>query len=179
MRAFALALCLCVAGCSKSSSTPPKSNLEFDTTRPEVPFVMIHRFPAYPAPGQKTVAGAIVAVWQDGRIVRIASESAVGKTYVKGQLSPAQLDEVKQFMRSHTGLFEAKEGGAPTDAASEVFGIRFQGRRLYRGEPVGGMPQVVQSADRAALRAYLLSLEIAAPQPTGSPWRFPAEDWYR
>ena len=82
-------------------------------------------------------------------------------------------------MRSHTGLVAAKEGGAPTDAASEVFGIRVQGRRLYRGEPVGGMPQVVQSADRAALRAYLLSLEIAAPQPTGSPWRFPAEDWYR
>src|SRR5262245_59997509 len=55
------------------------------------PFVVIHRYPAYPLPGREIISGIIAAVWKDGRILRAQSESTIGKKYIEGRLSQPEL----------------------------------------------------------------------------------------
>jgi hypothetical protein len=180
MRSIAI-LCVLVAigGCSRSPPRPAEAGLTFDTQRPDVPFVMFHRYPNYPPPGQELIAGPIVALWSDGRIARVASENEIGKQYLEGRLSPEQLKDVLAYIQARSALLRLSHGEVVQDAASEYLGIRLEGVRVLYGETVGDLEGILHNPDVAALRAYLLSLPMTNPHPAEAPWKVLPEDWYR
>lgn len=175
MRRHIACLVVLLVGCSDDSH----ARVELDENRSEVPLVMFHRYPGYPLPNRASICGPVVAVWPDRRIVRVASEEAIGKDYVEGTLTSVQLEGLLRFMETNDGLLNLHDGYIIVDAASETLGIRLKDGCIMYGETVGDFAQIRHNPDMAALRQYLMSLEIPQPQATQSPWSFPPPDWYR
>ena len=139
---------------------------------------MFHRYAAYPGPNQKLICGPIVGVWQNRHIVRVVSEDKIGEEYIEGTLSPAQLDDLLRSLAGKQRLLLLKEGYTIRDTASEQLGIRLKRQHVNIAETIGDWEQFEHNADMAALRKYLMSLEIAEPHPAAAPWKTPPEDWY-
>ena len=168
---FRYAACCVVllAGCSDKKRVSQSPSLECEESRMDVPFVMFHRYPNYPVPNQESICGPIVAVWPDGRIVRVASEDVIGKAYVEGTLASAQLRELLRFIETNEGLLDLDGGEVIVDAAWERLGIRLKGHRLEYGETVGDYASLRHNPEMAALRQHLMSLVIREPRPAESP----------
>lgn len=175
MRRHIACLVVLLVGCSEDSH----ARVELDENRSEVPLVMFHRYPGYPLPNRASICGPVVAVWPDRRIVRVASEEAIGKDYVEGTLTSVQLEGLLRFMETNDGLLNLHDGYIIVDAASERLGIRLKRGCIEYGETVGDFAQIRHNPDMAALRQYLMSIEIPQPQVTKPPWEVPPPDWYR
>ena len=139
---------------------------------------MIHRYPAYSF--TELVCGPIVAVWPNGRIVRVVSEKEIGKAYVEGVLTSGQLESVLKFIEANDGLLGLDDHPIVMHAAWEQTGIRLKGYLIEYGETaVGEWGRAEHDADVAALRSYLMSLVIRESRFVQSPWTSPPRDWYR
>jgi hypothetical protein len=139
---------------------------------------MFHRYPSYPGPEQEPVAGPVVALWSDGRMVRVAAENAIGKQYLQGRLAPERLTEALACVQAHPALLRLTSGDVVQDAASESLGIRLAGVCVLYAETVGDFGDIRHNADVAALRKYLMSLPMEDSHPTSRPWVSPPDDWY-
>jgi hypothetical protein len=173
-----VACCVLLTGCSNGQGESQARQIAPDASRPEVPFVTFHRYPAYPGPSQELICGHIVGVWADGRIVRVASEDTIGKSYVEGKLTAEQLQQLLRFLTAHPQVLQLKGGEVIVDAASESLGIRSRSHRVLYAETVGDFPQIQHNQDMAKLRRYLMSIPIAEPRPCEPPWTFTPHDWY-
>lgn len=150
-------------------------DLAWAPDHPDAPVLLFHRYPAY---SRKPVWGPIVGVWADGHIVRIKSEDAIGQQYIGGMLSDAQQDDLLRFISSHPGLLDPDGGHVIVDAASEQLMFRLKGRRVTYGETVGHHNQFTPNKDMAALRSYLMAIEIAEAKPCDAPWKVPPSNLF-
>ena len=164
-----LAFCLLLSGCTNKQ----EASLAWGSSRPEVPFVMFYR---HPGNSRQPIAGPIVGVWADGRIVRVESEGTIGTSYLEGKLTEGQLEQLVRFVASNKGLRELEGGHTIPHCAYERLLIRLKDHRIIYFETV----QTVRgwfrhNKDMANLRQYLMSIEIAEPRPSERP---SPHDWY-
>jgi hypothetical protein len=147
--------------------------IEFDSQRPDVPVVLIQRYPRCPIEGEEIVAGPIAAVWSDGRLIRIASEEQIGRAYVAGKLQDDQMQRLKRLIERSRALTEGNGGVAAVDAAAELLCVWHDGKVARYAESVFGAKNPMM----AQVRQYLVSTELRDEKPTPPPWRVPPEEW--
>jgi hypothetical protein len=162
-------------GCAGRHEATAREQCVPDVTRPDAPFVWLHRYSGYDADG----SGPVVGIWPDGRIVRVVREDQIGSAYVEGKLTPAELDGVQSFVAQRRGLLRLVQGPLAVDVPSERLGIRLRDRRVHYDENLGDLMQVHHDPDVAALRKHLMSLEVAEARPAATPWVVPGRDWLR
>jgi hypothetical protein len=144
------------------------------------PFLFIHMTPDYPAPNRRLVSGVIIAIYPDGRIIRAASESTIGESYIRGHLSPENLAQARRILHD-SGLLSTKPGGSlVVDAAAEHVGIRY-GARVTSWAHSPGFENSNNSDSTnpriTRLKNHLLALplEDARPDPSQEWSRYPTE----
>ncbi len=97
LSSLALAAVL-LTGCGKSNP-----NIGLTPLPPSgPPVILITQTPEYPGPGQfpKYHRGLVGALWEDGRIVRCADKSLVGKTYVSGVVPETERKAFLDFLKT-------------------------------------------------------------------------------
>ncbi len=169
------AAALASLGCAGRHAAMAREQCVPDMTRPDVPYVWLHRDSGYDAEG----SGPVVGIWPDGRIVRAVCEDRIGEAYVEGKLTPAQLDGVQSCVAERRGLLRLAQRPLVVDVPSECLGIRLRDRRVHYDENLGDLMQVHHDPDVAALRKHLMSLEITDARPAATPWVVPGRDWLR
>lgn len=170
--------CCCLvlfAGCSNNNRQSATSPLGLDDSRPDVPFVMFQR---YGGMNDDFVYGPIVAVWPNGRIVRITSEDAIGKRYVEGILTPSEVEGLLRYITTNERILKLDGGYIMPDSDFERVFIRLKDRRITYGESLPAYPDVRRTAEFTALRRHLMSLELPNARPVAPPWKVPPRDWY-
>jgi hypothetical protein len=114
-----LLLATFLAGCKapyrKSASGPPA--------------IVIRQESGYPLPGRDSdfPEGLVAALWNDGRLVRSTSATAVGKSYIEGFITSQHREEFFSFLNTSIGRAPRFEG-ITVDAASQSFLVRSEGR---------------------------------------------------
>jgi hypothetical protein len=145
------AICL-MSNCSKAPQEHPAAS----EAKP-APFVFIHRLRGYPLPNEPTVAGVLVALWSDGRLVRVASGSQAGQEYIQGRVGETEVQAVRSLIAS-SGLLESKQGEYVTvDASSDRLVVRLpDGVHVWAHSPgFHEVPAIVRITD------YLLKVELS------------------
>src|SRR4051812_47075922 len=72
---------------------------------PARPFLFINMDPGWTPPPRKT--GVIVAIYPDGHIIRVTSQSAIGESYIRGRLSPEHLTQARRILHD-SGLLSTR-----------------------------------------------------------------------
>ncbi|MEK6644548.1 MAG: hypothetical protein AABZ08_11630 [Planctomycetota bacterium] len=97
------------------------SKKTLDEAESQKPFVFIYMTPGL---SEDLKRGLIAAVWNDGQIIRTRSDADIGKKYVKGKLSTADVARIKQLILQR--LPESpKVNWIVVDAAADHLAIRF------------------------------------------------------
>src|ERR1700676_4938828 len=91
-------LAIVFVGCRKH---PGEATDPSDSTQPQAgdPFLILHRTPNYPVPGEVVISGLEAAVWDDGTILRASSQQNLAKPYLRGRLKQVQMDRLLQLLR--------------------------------------------------------------------------------
>lgn len=144
------------------------------------PFVFMELFPAY---SSHPVAGLLLAIWSDGRILRVRSEAEIGKAYVRGRLAPEQIKQARDALgRSGILTTSDEDRGSIMDASSEELTVRWgDAARMWHHNPGNENTNNADATDPriTQLRHELLALPMAevVSEPAESPWIPP--EWRR
>src|SRR5688572_30530164 len=135
------------------------------STRDDAPFVFIYCTSGY---SSRLHAGTLVAVWNDGTIVRAASEEQLGQSYVRSRLTPAQLAHVRSLLGASGLLTDHSEQFLVIDAPAENLTVRY-GARLKTWAHSPGFEDTGNhdSTDPriTRLKHALLALPLETPTP--------------
>lgn len=139
------------------------------------PFVFIYRTPVYPIPGKPMISGVLIAVWDDGKMVRTPPGHEVGQSYINCRIKPDAVSKLKQHLIDSDLSFDDPGGMVVVDAASTDLTIRVDGESLtWAHSP----PQEVNAAI-TDIEQYLLSLEFDnVEQVDAAPYRIYPHSWY-
>jgi hypothetical protein len=69
-----------------------------------VPYLFIHRTPAYSTSLEKEVYGLVCAVWSDGHVLRVTTADTVGRSYVYGTMKPDALPALIELVETVLAL---------------------------------------------------------------------------
>jgi len=152
------------------------TKMVFDKSRPEVPFLFIYRTSGYPALNQKPPCGLVIAIWQDGKIVRAKSAAKVGRPHLEGKLTTEQLRRLLVIIEQSGALSCRAKQYVIIDGSNEELTLRLS----------NGLVTWAASPDLAScnqqgikdLREYLLKLKAAHEIATEWPKEYPTE-WSR
>jgi hypothetical protein len=164
-----MGLCF-LAGCAKA---PPR--VPVASTGDRRPFVFVHQLSGNPLPSAPPASGILVAVWNDGRIVRVAAGSQPGQRYVQGHVSQAKVEELRRLIES-SGVTQQQDGGKhPVDASSERLVLRLpQGVLVWVHSP----PIFVDSRI-TRITKYMMELEWSDETTVeGAMYSGYPHDWY-
>ena len=174
-----IVLCLLVGSvliCHHIVQTKGKQGkLILDANQPSLPFIFLYRFPKYPVPGEQMVSGLVVAIWQDGRVVRAKSEAQVGCSYVQGTLTEAQLADTIAIIEKSGILKDTAESFVTMDAGYESIIIRTSGQIITWAESPS-----FEKSDRPGakeLREYLINATPCTVTPVEGYCEYP-ERWF-
>ena len=108
-------LALLLVGCRK---LPGEASHPSDSTTRHAgdPFLILHRTPSYPVPGELMISGLEAAVWDDGTVLRASSQQNLAKPYLRGKLKQAQMDRLLQLLR--TAHFSGRTSTLVVDAGA-------------------------------------------------------------
>ena len=140
----------------------------------DLPFLFINMDPGYTTPPR--ILGVIVAIYPDGRIIRVVSESTVGQSYIRGRLSPEQVAKARRILHD-SGLLST--GGRDTkmaDAPTEQVGVRYGKLVGWWAHNPGFEKTKWSSATNPSitrLKKELLALPVEDPKPE------PPKEWSR
>lgn len=153
---------------SKSASTQ-------DAVADRRPRVFVYSLPGYPGPGDAVRAGLIVAVWADGRVVRVRSQDSLGQAYVQGRIGDTDLSRLNQELDQLERSGRADEGTAIVDAQSEQLVLR-SGRQIRIWE-LRNPSSSVRSAAR--IRDWLVGVPVLS-ETNADPAKYSQypHDWY-
>ncbi len=142
---------------------PAGDPLIFEEQGPDRPFLFLTQFRGYAHFGGKPRSNVRVAVWQDGRIVRVLSPENPGKDYVEGILKPEQLDELVGTIERSGILSVDPDRPLAPDANYADLTIRTRGGRrtwLY----LAGYDTIPQ-AERIERALWEIEIPDAKPSP--------------
>jgi hypothetical protein len=74
--------------------------IEFDSRRPDLPWLFLWLGQGAPVSGITPRAGIIAAVMQDGRVARATSEENIGKDYAEGRITQEQIASLRSRIES-------------------------------------------------------------------------------
>ena len=150
------------------------------SARADAPFVFIHCTPAYGPPWR---AGTLVAVWNDGTIVRAASEDQLGQSYVRARLTPEQLAHVRRLLGDSGLLTDHSQSWLIVDAAAETLAVRYDNQvKTWAHSPGFENTSNHDSTDPRITRLKQALLAIPLDNPTPEPaatFSTYPNDWYR
>lgn len=140
------------------------------TTRPELASVVIVQRGGLPGPGylpgqgplRNTLApsGFVVAVWQDGRMVRAKDPEQLGWEYVEGRLRSDDLPELVRLVQAAVSS-PASQHMVVVDAPFQEVCIRTAGGRTRFGESLAGIsPSEREAQTGRRLRLWLFSRDL-------------------
>ncbi len=161
------------AGCTTGDQKAPQSGARENAAKP---FIFLYQTPAFTGPNTPRVSGVLAAVWDDGTIVRSASEAAVGKEYIRGRLTPDQIGALRQFV-TDSGLHLQKPGGnVAVDAASVDLTLRIYGAaRTWAHSPPHTLNPKIE-----AIQDYVFAIKVTAPESVdAAPYSGYPHAWYK
>lgn len=158
----------------KRSRSPRLALSECD---PDIPFLVVHRYPGYVGPRSATGSGLIAAVWRNGRIVRASTEDDIGQVYMEGRLATEKLDGLVSYLNASGVMTEPEEDTLLVlDAASDHVYVHLPHRILHAAE---SLPRKGETAIRD-LEFVLLDMEIEEAKPATGRWVRPhlPREWF-
>ncbi len=145
---------------------PDKPLPEYHADRP---FLFIH---ITPANSRRAVSGLILAIYPDGRIIRVTSESTIGESYIRGRLSTENLAQARRMLHD-SGLLSTKPGGVVVvDGGAEHVGIRYE-KHVTSWAHTPGYDYGPVGSRITQLKKNLLALPLEDPKPE------PPQEWDR
>jgi len=133
--------------------------------RPDRPFLFINMDSGY---SNERITGVIVAIYPDGHIIRATSESTVGKSYIRGRLSPEKLAKARRILHDCGLLSTRGRDTEMSDAPVEQVGVR-HGKRVSWWARNPGFENTkwsdVTNSSITRLKKELLALPVEEPTP--------------
>ncbi len=165
-------LILLLSSCTTQVSKAGQPNIPLPADPLDRPFLFIEIKPAF---SPDAISGLLVAVWNDGRILRAKSDADIGKSYLRGTLTPQQLHEVRDALGKSKVLSSHQAGGLIVDAMSEWLFVRWGDAVQYWSHSPGykNTNNAPESDVRITkLHQQLMTLPLHNPtaNPPGDPW---------
>ena len=156
--------CMLVAGCSRSSDA--EALRKVSSSDPETVLV-VWRYPSYPTPDERVIAGAVAVVYADATMIRAESPASIGDSYISGKLDPQAVEEIVGVARARVRSLGSKRTQTVTvDAASTLVRIPSdQGA----DEVVASLPYEKQHLWISELEARLFEIPLQTPRTAEPP----------
>ena len=120
-----IASCLSCDSAGRAGKSTSTRNFA-DDSRPRL---FVYSLPGYPGPKDTVRAGLLIAVWADGRVVRVRNPDSLGQAYVQGRIGETDLSHLNEELDRLAQSDRADEGNAVIDAPSEQLVLRL-GRQV-------------------------------------------------
>jgi hypothetical protein len=173
LTAFLLLTVLALAalsGCGRSSADRGMESGSALSGR-STPFAFCYRYPSY---SRSPVVGLLVAVWENGRMVRAATDSPehVGKSYVEARLSRSQVEELRTLLQR----FFLKKSDRELERESLVLDAASEGLWFITAARVANTQQslpLTESSVISQVKAFCFGIEASCSVEIDEHWREP------